>query len=116
MKPDEARIPRGPLLPDMSESRIHPPGAMLKLRMMEKSLRCFGYGFASLLPLLGFIFGIAALAQFVGSRRPTTVPWNAAASYRWSGAGLALLGLGLNLLLVAFVMVQRMKADSMFPH
>lgn len=100
----------------MNDFRGYSNGTMLKLRMMEKSLRCFGYGFASLLPLLGIIFGIVAMALFVGSRRPRPVPWNAAAVYRWSGAGLALVGLGTNLLLVTFVLVQRMQADSIFPH
>jgi len=59
--------------------------AMLKLKMLKGSMRCFVFGLLSFIPLLGFPFAIAALWISGRVRTKEKLYWNAGRPYRIIG-------------------------------
>ena len=75
---------------------------MDKVRVIERSLRCFIAGCLSLVPLLGLIPAVIAIVLAHQVRNETGQAWNPARGYliwgsalAWSGLAITLLALGL---------------------
>ncbi len=76
---------------------------MDKIRAMECSLRCFGFGLISLVPLVGVPAALIALYFFMQGHATAANEWNPAESYLQGGRFLALTGLLITLLTVLVV-------------
>lgn len=75
---------------------------MDKVRVIERSLRCFIAGCLSLLPVLGLIPAVVAIVLFHQVRNEAGHAWNPARGHliggvvlAWSGLTITLLALGL---------------------
>jgi len=69
------------------------PEANTKIQMLQNSLKCFVFGLLSLIPILGFGFGIAALRMAGHARVAERQLWNAAKPYRIIGVWTAALSM-----------------------
>jgi hypothetical protein len=78
---------------------------MDRIGVMKDSLRCFGFGLASLIPVLGVPMALLALYFFVRARTTAGEEWNAAEPYLKGGRALACAGLVLTLLLLSLATV-----------
>lgn len=72
---------------------MNPPPPMGKIEMIERSMRCFAFGLAALIPVLGIPFAIVSLNQFHRVKRSQTAMWNPAQRYLFWGAMCARAGL-----------------------
>ena len=68
------------------------PDAMIKIRMLKGSLRCFAFGVLGLIPLIGLPFALAALWISGRVRAKEKLYWNAARPYRIWGVIIAAAG------------------------
>ncbi len=73
-----------------------------RLAVIEDSLRCFAYGWLSLLPVIGMGWLFPAVQRFARARR-RQVGWNPAQGYL--AAGLALASLGWLMALVSWLLL-----------
>jgi hypothetical protein len=62
-------------------------------KVIEKSLGCLDFGFASLIPVAGLLFAMVALARFRFAVVETNDRWNPARVHLYGGAALAMLSL-----------------------
>lgn len=69
-------------------------------RIIERSLVCFRRGAFSLLPLLGFYFGLRAVRDFYVVTSSAEERWNPGRPHVYAGVLLGMLGLLLNALAV----------------
>ena len=75
-----------------------------KIKVIKGSLRCFRYGLASLVPLIGVAFATWAIICCMRVAKEARGQWNPARPYlRW-GVGLAVLGVLFSLCLVRLTM------------
>ena len=88
---------------------------MDKIRIIERSLRCYIFGWLSLLPIVGFAFGPLALLAYRSVRIEAGREWNPAGRYLKCGAVLACLGLLLYVLLSGLVFISILKSDENEP-
>jgi hypothetical protein len=59
---------------------------MTKVEMIERSLRCFGYGLIALLPVVGLPLAVLAIGQYLRVKRGQGDMWNPAQRYLfWGG-------------------------------
>ena len=63
-----------------------------RIRLIERSLRCFVFGLLSLIPLLGLPFAILAVSWHLKVWSEFGREWNPARLYLGCGYGLAWLG------------------------
>ena len=77
-----------------------------RITLISKSLRIFGYGLASLLPLIGFFYAVYAVVDAVSLGRRFRGEWNPAAPYLRSGLALAVFSLGVNSIAMLIVILQ----------
>jgi hypothetical protein len=63
-----------------------------KIRMLENSLRCFGWGLLGLLPVIGVPFAVGALVLSGKARAGEKLFWNAGRPYRIWGVVCAVVG------------------------
>ena len=68
---------------------------MPRIIVMELSLKAFGYGLLSLLPVIGLLPAVCALSAWVRIRLRYRDEWNPAADYLSWGASLAVVGLAI---------------------
>jgi hypothetical protein len=69
-----------------------PSQAGLKIKMMKRSTSCLALGVASLLPVVGVCFAVAAYYDSYMARRNEKQFWNPARSHRVIGLILAAFG------------------------
>ncbi len=60
--------------------------ALLKLKMLKSSMRCFIFGLLGFIPIIGLPFALAALWISGRVRRLEKLFWNPAKPYRIAGA------------------------------
>ncbi|HUL51300.1 MAG TPA: hypothetical protein VLU94_01820 [Candidatus Nitrosotalea sp.] len=63
-----------------------------RIRLIERSLRCFVYGWFSLIPLLGLGMAVTALGLHFKTWADTGDSWNPARRYLFAGFILAWIG------------------------
>jgi hypothetical protein len=63
--------------------------ALLKLKMLKSSMRCFIFGLLGFIPLIGLPFALAALWISGRVRRLEKQFWNPARTYRIAGSTCA---------------------------
>ncbi len=83
---------------------------MDKVRIIERSLRCYTLGWLSFLPIAGLAFGPLALFSFQSVRVEAGNEWNPASRYLKCGALLGCLGFLLSVLLLGLVFVIILKS------
>jgi hypothetical protein len=66
--------------------------AMLKVKMMKESVRCLAFGLASLLPVIGVLWALPALACSFSARQKEKLFWNPARPHRIIGLISATIG------------------------
>jgi hypothetical protein len=64
-----------------------------QIRMLERSLDCFRYGFVGLVPIIGVPWAVAAVRGYVHARAAGRDLWNPAAHLAMSGFVLGLCGM-----------------------
>jgi hypothetical protein len=69
---------------------------MSKIEMMERSMRCFGLGLASLIPGIGIPMAVVALMESRRVERGSGAMWNPAERYLKWGWRCVLLAILLN--------------------
>ena len=78
---------------------------MDRIEIIERSLRCFGFGIASLIPVFGIPMAVLAIAQYrtvvLGRRQE----WNPADRYLMAGFLLAGAGLLISSLIFGLAML-----------
>jgi hypothetical protein len=71
---------------------------MDKVRVIERSLRCFVMGCLGMIPLLGIIPAVVAIGLYHNVRQEAELFWNPARGYLLCGYALAWAGIGLTFL------------------
>ena len=66
---------------------------MNRIRLIERSLRCFVLGWVGLVPLLGLGPAVMAITLFLEIRRENATEWNPAGRYLLAGVVLGSLGI-----------------------
>jgi hypothetical protein len=66
--------------------------ALIKIKMLKGSQRCFAFGILGLLPMIGLPFALAALWISGSVRAREKLFWNAAKPYRVWGTFCAAVG------------------------
>ncbi|MHB8523165.1 MAG: hypothetical protein ACYDH9_20765 [Limisphaerales bacterium] len=79
---------------------MKPRPPLTKVRVIERSLRCFVLGLAGLVPVIGLPFSVMAIVEFGHVKQQPNSAWNPAARYLSAGLTLATLGLLATLILV----------------
>ena len=83
------------------------PGTPLdRIKMIQRSLRCFVCGLLALLPVVGLPFAIVAIGDFLRVNRGKDATWNPAARYARTGLVCAVAGLLIEMLLAAIVFIE----------
>ena len=82
----------------------HPPPD--KVRIIERSLRCFALGLVGILPGIGLPFAVVALGDCLFVLRHKRDEWNPAERYLQIGSLAATLGVMLTVLLAAVIMIE----------
>ena len=82
---------------------------MNKIRVIERSLRCYTLGWFAFLPLAGVVFGPMTVLLYQSIRMEVGKAWNPASRYLHCGALLGCLGLLFSLLLWGLLFVVLMK-------
>jgi len=65
------------------------PDALLKLKMLKGSMRCFIFGLLGFIPIIGLPFALASLWISGRVRRLEKLFWNPARPYRIAGSTCA---------------------------
>lgn len=74
----------------MSADREHP--AVVRVRVIRQSLRCFAWAWVGIIPLVGLPFAFRAFVESNRAVRSRSVTWNPAERYRVAGVVLARIG------------------------
>ena len=83
-----------------SGSKGSTASGMDKVRVIERSLRCFAAGCLSLIPILGLLPAVIAIVLFHKALREAGRTWNPARGYLIGGVVLAWTGLTITLLAI----------------
>jgi len=76
---------------------------MSRIEIIQRSLRCFWFGFFGLLPLLGIPLAVMSNAEYLRVRRGLGGEWNPARHYCIWGNICASCGLLLDFLIIVFI-------------
>jgi hypothetical protein len=79
------------------------PAPLAKIQMIERSMSCFTLGLFGLLPVIGIPMAAIALAKSRLVKLNQGDNWNPGERFRFWGAFFARVGIGLTLILGAFV-------------
>ncbi|PYI87311.1 MAG: hypothetical protein DME26_06625 [Verrucomicrobia bacterium] len=82
-----------------------PNPALNRIAVIERSLRCFGYGLIGLIPVLGFPLAVLTVVHFQKARLAAAAEWNPASAYLNWGLVLAALGCGATIVLFGLFLV-----------
>jgi hypothetical protein len=83
-----------------------------RIQLIEKSLRCFVYGWLSLIPVIGVVAIFSTFRLHHATRLFSVDDWNPARRYRAAGFGLALFGLLLFLIDLLLILIGVMKSQG----
>ena len=88
-----------------AQKRLEPPVETTgKVVAIRKSLACFRFGVASLIPLLGYVFTHMAFVRWEAAMLATEGKWNPARAYlRW-GLALAIFGAVVSTIIVGLIL------------
>lgn len=78
---------------------------MVRIEMIQRSIRCFWVGLFSLLPLVGIPLAVLSLADYLRIRRDRGDGWNPGAYFSYSGALLAGFSLFLHIVIVGVISI-----------
>ena len=79
-------------------------------KVIEKSLRCFDYGLASLIPVGGVFMTPFALVNFKFAIVEANDRWNPARRLLYAGAALAVLSLLAHAIIAGLIFLQALRA------
>ena len=79
-------------------------------KVIEKSLRCFDYGLASLIPVGGVFLTPFALVNFKFAIVEANDRWNPARRHLYAGAALAVLSLLAHAIIGGLIFLQALRA------
>ena len=82
---------------------------MNKIRVIERSLRCYAFGWFAFLPFAGLVFGPITFFMYQSIRIEVGKEWNPACRYLHCGAALGCLGFLFSLLLWGLLFVALLK-------
>jgi len=88
----------------MLQHSSQPETALNRIKLIRRSLRCFGLGIAGLIPVLGLPFAVAALVTFIKSARVET-DWNPARRYLSMGLFFSIIGMVVSMALGWFILL-----------
>ena len=83
---------------------------MDRIRIIERSLRCYTLGWLAFLPIAGLAFGTLALLSYQAVRVEAGREWNPASRYLHCGALLGCLGFMVSVLLTALLFIVILKS------
>ena len=78
---------------------------LLRIEVIERSLRCFVCGLIGLIPVLGFPLAVLTVIHFRKARLAAATEWNPANGYLHWGLVLAAVGCGATLILFGLFIV-----------
>jgi hypothetical protein len=84
----------------------------VRIQVIEASLRCFVFGWLSLIPLIGLPFVLLANHAYLQSRAESGLEWNPASGYRRAGQGLSCLGGFLQFLTLGAAVIALLNATG----
>ncbi len=88
------------------------PSPAERIDLIERSLRCFVYGWLSLIPLIGLAMALIAIGLHFKTGSDTGDGWNPARRYLLAGSYLAWIGVLISVgALALFVMVLMNRYD-----
>ncbi|HEX3798685.1 MAG TPA: hypothetical protein VH413_08285 [Verrucomicrobiae bacterium] len=73
------------------------------IKAIEHSMRCFSFGLASLIPVIGFVLAFVAFSNFRSARAISRGQWNPGGLLLMRGILLATIGLAISSLIFVFV-------------
>ena len=79
---------------------------LVKIKMIEGSLRCFAMGLVGVLPFIGIPFAVVAINDFRKVFFNRSNYWNPAEIYLRVGMACATAGILLDLLIVGIILIQ----------
>ena len=82
-----------------------------RILQLTRSMRCFAFGWAALIPFLGLGFSAAGVYLFVKTRADAAGQWNPAAKYLNWGLALSLIGWGPSLILACLLLTSGIGSD-----
>ena len=83
---------------------------MDKVYVIKGSLRCFSLAFFGLIPILGIIPALIAMATFRNVQRELGDKWNPAKAYLYSGYVLSWIGLLISILAMWILLAVLLKS------
>jgi hypothetical protein len=86
-----------------------------RIRLMERSLRCFVLGLCSLIPVIGSVPALMAIGNYFKVRSESGKEWNPARPYLVAGVCLALLGLLESIAVLGFIAVLLVTQSGLLP-
>ena len=81
--------------------KSQPP--LTRVRMIERSVRCFICSLLGLLPVVGLPFAVHALTDYYRTTPRRCSGWNPAAGYRVWGVVLGILGLFMTIIVILVI-------------
>ena len=82
---------------------MNPSDGAAKIRMIQRSIRCFGCGLAGLIPLVGLPFAVLAMVYYAQAGLLQRRLWNPARPYQRCGLILSALGILGSLAIAAMI-------------
>ncbi len=76
-----------------------------RIDLIQRSLRCYVFGWLSLIPLLGLGLAVHAINLYLRIRAEASQEWNPAQLYLRLGFGLSCLGLAISLAAFGLVII-----------
>ncbi len=87
--------------------------SLQKVQMLRHSLRCFGFGIAGLIPVVGIPFALIGLVYSLKTRPLQKHHWNAARPYLIWGSAFCFLGI-LSAVVLAGIVAYRIFITELF--
>ena len=81
-----------------------------RIRLIERSLRCFVYGWLSLIPVIGLVAAFTAIRLHFAPASSTGDEWNPAGCYLKAGCWLARIGILISIAVLALVVMVVMRS------
>ena len=78
---------------------------LLRIEVIERSLRCFVCGCFGLIPVLGFPLAVLTAIHFQKARLAAAADWNPANAYLHWGMALAAVGCGVTIIVFGLLLV-----------
>jgi len=79
---------------------------LVKIRLIERSWRCFAFGIVAILPVIGIPFAVVAINSFRQVFFGRSNVWNPAERYLRVGMACATLGVLLDLLIAGIIAIE----------